>query len=149
MIPGGESTTISRLITQKGLKEPILKKAKQGTPIFGTCAGMVLLASSGSEEVEKANQSLLGLIDAKVNRNAFGRQRNSFHINIPLKFLDKPYKTVFIRAPAYTEVGEKVDILGKISDKVIAARQKNILVTAFHPELVDDNRIYNYFLEFI
>jgi 5'-phosphate synthase pdxT subunit len=121
---------------------------KYGKPIFGTCAGMILLAKSGSDsDSKKTGQQFLGKIDAVVNRNAFGRQVDSFSVDIP--FAGKPFHAVFIRAPAIESVGHGVEVLSTYKDKIVAARQGNVLVTAFHPELTDDSRVHEYFLSMV
>ncbi len=146
VIPGGESTTLSRLLETTGISSEVKDFSKKQKPILGTCAGLIVLAKEGSGKIRKTEQNLLGLIDIKVNRNAFGRQKESFEAPIDLDFLEKPFPSVFIRAPAIIDWGEDVDILGKHKNKGVAAKQNNVLVTAFHPELVDDKRVFNYFL---
>ena len=116
---------------------------------MGTCAGLVLLAKHGDEQVERTGQSLLELMDIHVNRNAFGRQRESFETLIDFKGFDKPFKAIFIRAPSITGFTNEVEILSTYNDSIVAARQKNILALAFHPELTDDFRIHYFFLKMI
>jgi len=147
ILPGGESTTLGRLLEREGISPEIKKAAHAGIPIMGTCAGLVLLAKNGDEQVEKTGQSLLGLMDIHVNRNAFGRQRESFETLVDFKGFDTPFKAIFIRAPSITECGEDVVVLSKYNNSVVAAREKNMLALAFHPELTDDYRIHNYFLK--
>lgn len=143
VIPGGESTTMGILMTRWGLRELIIKKAREGMPILGTCAGMVLLA----QQVENWKQPLLGLMSITVRRNAFGRQRDSFECELDIKGLEgPPFKAIFIRAPVITAVGPSVDVLAKIDDKIVLAREGNLLACAFHPELTEDTRIYRLFL---
>lgn len=149
ILPGGESTTLCRLLERERISPEIKKAAHAGIPIMGTCAGLVLLAKNGDEQVEKTGQSLLGLMDIHVNRNAFGRQRESFETMVDFKGFDTPFKALFIRAPSITECGKDVDVLSKFNNSVVAAREKNILALAFHPELTDDYRIHNYFLKMI
>jgi 5'-phosphate synthase pdxT subunit len=117
-----------------------------GKPIMGTCAGLILLAKEGDEQVKKTHQHLLGIMDTTVNRNAFGRQRESFETELELPFLNSPYNAVFIRAPGIVGCGEDVTILAKMDGKVVAAEQGNILALAFHPELTFDTRVHQYFL---
>ena len=148
VIPGGESTTISRLIWRDGIAEEILSLHEEGKPIMGTCAGLIILAKRGDEQVEKTRTKLLGILDVKVKRNAFGRQRESFEAEIDFKGIGK-YKAVFIRAPIVEEVGENVDVLAKFEDKIVAVQQKNVLGLAFHPELTEDTRIHEYFIKMI
>jgi len=155
VIPGGESTTIGRLMQREGISEEIKEaagEAGEGTPIFGTCAGMVLLAKEGNEEVARTGQPLLGLMDVRVKRNAFGRQRESFEV--PLKMsvsddfgFDEPFPAVFIRAPALTHAADSVEVLATLNGRIVAARQGNLLALSFHPELTADRRIHHYFLE--
>lgn len=145
VISGGESTTMWKLLKKTGLFED-LRKYKR--PIFGTCAGLILLAKGGSDEdSKKTGQEFLGKIDAIVNRNAFGRQVDSFSVDID--FDGKPFHAVFIRAPAIEKTSKTVEILAECKNKIVAARQGNILVTAFHPELTDDTRVHEYFLRLI
>ncbi len=145
IIPGGESTTISRLIFRDSIASEIIEFAKSGKPVMGTCAGLILLAKHGDEQVERTGTRLLGLMDIKVKRNAFGRQRESFQIRLEMKNVGE-IEAVFIRAPVITEVGEGVDVLARFEDYIVAAQQGNILALAFHPELTDDTRVHEYFL---
>jgi 5'-phosphate synthase pdxT subunit len=150
IIPGGESTTLCRLAWSEGIAQEILERSNQGMPIMGTCAGLILLASRGDDEVEKTGQKLLGLMDTQVDRNAFGRQRESFESALTIPFLGKePFNAVFIRAPAIISAGKGVEILATIDDFIVAARQGNILVLAFHPELTDDTRVHQYFMDIV
>ncbi len=149
ILPGGESTTLGRLIEREGIAGEIQNAAKNGIPVLGTCAGLILVSTRGDEQVHKTHQHLLGLMDVKVNRNAFGRQRESFEINLDLAFLDSPYTAIFIRAPAIMDVGPEVDVLSTINGRIVAARQKNVLALAFHPELTPDLRLHHYFLDMI
>ncbi len=147
IIPGGESTTVSMLMENFGLDKAIIKAAKK-IPILGTCAGLVLLCKKGDKM--KAGQSTLGLMDAAMVRNAWGRQVDSFEADLDIPLLgEDPYPGVFIRAPAIDEVWGGCESLAKYKDKTIFARQGNIIVTAFHPELTDDLRIHKMFLEMI
>lgn len=148
IIPGGESTTIGNLMLSAGVFENVKEKGRDGFPIFGTCAGLILLADRGGEKVEEKNQPLLELMNVKVERNAFGRQKESFETELRIPVLgNKPFHGVFIRAPAISEVGEKVNPLVKYNDKIVAAEQENLLSMAFHPELTSDTRSHEYFLE--
>ena len=149
ILPGGESTTLGRLLKREGIADEIKTAALAGIPIMGTCAGLVLLAKYGDELVEKTGQPLLELMDIHVNRNAFGRQRESFETLIDFKGFDKPFNAIFIRAPSITGCTDEVEILSKYNDSIVAARQKNILALAFHPELTDDFRIHYFFLKMI
>ena len=147
VLPGGESTTLGKLLMREGIADEIREMNAAGKPIMGTCAGLILLATAGDEQVAKTHQHLLGLMDTKVNRNAFGRQRDSFEIGLELPFLDTPYNAVFIRAPGIIEAGENVKVLAKIDDMIVAAEQGNVLALAFHPELTEDLRVHQYFLD--
>ncbi|MHC1585471.1 MAG: pyridoxal 5'-phosphate synthase glutaminase subunit PdxT [Candidatus Syntropharchaeia archaeon] len=148
VIPGGESTTLGRLMDRERIIPEIRGMASR-IPIMGTCAGLILLAKRGDEEVERTGQKLLGLMDVKVCRNAFGRQRESFEVPLKLSILKEPFNAVFIRAPAIVEWGEDIEVLGKLEEYVVAAKQENLLALAFHPELTDDTRIHHYFLDMI
>ncbi|MFH1257894.1 MAG: pyridoxal 5'-phosphate synthase glutaminase subunit PdxT [Candidatus Micrarchaeota archaeon] len=153
IIPGGESTTIGNLIVKNGLFEPIRQFAKYGKPIWGTCAGAILLAKEGDSQVRKTHQPLLKLMDMKADRNAFGRQRESFEIDVELDGItgkgNNPFPAVFIRAPVIEKVWGNCKVLGELDGKIIAAQQKNLLATCFHPELTDDLRVHDYFLGMI
>ncbi|WP_026887902.1 pyridoxal 5'-phosphate synthase glutaminase subunit PdxT [Clostridium beijerinckii] len=144
IIPGGESTTIGKLLKITGLIEPLKLKIRSGIPTWGTCAGMILLAS----EIENEKSDYLKLMDIKVRRNAFGSQVDSFKTFEPINEVSKEkMELVFIRAPYITEIKENVKILCKIDNKIVAAKQDNIIVTSFHPELTDDLAFLNYFLK--
>lgn len=146
VIPGGESTTMGRLMTAYDLLTPIREMAAAGTPIFGTCAGMVMLA----RQVEGLDQTLLGLMNITVKRNGFGRQVDSFEADLQIPVLGKePLRGVFIRAPYITALGEGVEVLAVYHDKIVLVRQGKLLAASFHPELTDDLRLHKYFLEFV
>ncbi|OTQ34578.1 pyridoxal 5'-phosphate synthase glutaminase subunit PdxT [Gilliamella apis] len=143
IIPGGESTAISRLIRQNDLFEPIQAFAKQGKGIFGTCAGLVLCGTETSHnEVEQ-----LGLIDIIVERNGFGRQINSFETELDIAPIGQQIPAVFIRAPYIATAGKQVKQLAFVDNHCVMAEQDNILLCSFHPELTTDNRIMRYFVE--
>ena len=144
IIPGGESTTIGMLMAEKGLIEPVKRRAEEGMKIFGTCAGLILLCT----DVEGKSYGNISIFPATVKRNAFGRQRDSFVRNLSIPIIGEPlFKGIFIRAPYIESVGSGVNILCKLDDeKIVMAEYKNILVCAFHPELTDDLRIHKYFL---
>lgn len=147
IIPGGESTTIGRLMLESGIFNEVKKLGEKGLPILGTCAGLILLAKEGGEEIRKTNQPLLKLMNIKVKRNAFGRQKESFETNLKIPFLGKePFLGVFIRAPAIGKIGEKVYSLAEYKNKIVAAEQENLVTMAFHPELTNDTRAHEYFL---
>jgi len=146
IIPGGESTTIGKLMIEWHLFEKIREKGAQGMPVFGTCAGMILLA----RDIVDSDQPRLGLMDMLAHRNAFGRQVDSFEADMIIPALgDKPYRGVFIRAPYIKEVYDGVEILGTYDDKIVFARQGNFLAAAFHPELTDDDRAHRLFLHMV
>ncbi len=146
ILPGGESTTIGKLLKVTGLMKPLSEKIRSGLPTWGTCAGMILLA----KEIEGQEEMYLQLMDIKVKRNAFGTQVDSFKANEVIEEISKDkIELVFIRAPYIIKAKDNVKILCKIDNKIVAAKQDNILVTAFHPELTADLRFLNYFLESI
>ena len=144
IIPGGESTTFSRLMDIYDLKEPINQMACAGIPIWGTCAGMIMMASGLTEETPTP----LGLMDIQVERNAFGRQIDSFEADLEILPLGhETFRAVFIRAPVITRVGEDVDVLARLPDgRPVAVQESNLLATSFHPELTQDFRLHRYFL---
>ena len=144
IIPGGESTTLSRLMTIYELREPIQKMASDGKAIWGTCAGMIMMAS----EITEKDPTPLGIMDITVIRNAFGRQINSFEQNLTVKYLDPlPYHAIFIRAPVISRVGIEVEILAALEDgRAVAVQQKHLLATSFHPELTKDSRLHDRFV---
>jgi 5'-phosphate synthase pdxT subunit len=145
VIPGGESTTIGKLIRQYGFLEPLLDLAQKGFPLFGTCAGMIILAKNiaGQTDVH------LGLMDIHVQRNAFGRQRESFETDLSIDGVAPDFRAVFIRAPLILEVDETVQVIAKHQDQIVAARQGNYLVASFHPELTDDARLHAFFVQMV
>jgi pyridoxal 5'-phosphate synthase pdxT subunit len=143
IVPGGESTTIGKMLVSSGLLDGLRGYFYKGGPVWGTCAGMVLAASATTGP----RQPLLGVMNALVERNGFGRQVHSFEKDLDVEGFDRPFTGVFIRAPFFEDVGPGVEVLSEIEGKVVAARGENILVTAFHPELTDDTRFHEYFLE--
>jgi len=150
VIPGGESTTINRLMLTTGMHEKIIELAKKGLPILGTCAGNILLAKEGDEQVKQTNTKLLGLMDMKVLRNAYGRQVDSFEVDVNIPEIgSKPFRAVFIRAPTIEKIWDDTKIWVKYQDKIIGTKKGNILALTFHPELSDDLRIHEYFLRII
>ena len=146
IIPGGESTVIGKLLTDLGMMEPLKEKIQAGLPGFGTCAGMILLADKIENPTKK--QVNLGTMDITVVRNAYGRQLGSFHASADFG-PSKEVPMTFIRAPYISEVGPKAEILSEVDGHIVAARQDHQLVTAFHPELTQDTRVHEYFLDFI
>lgn len=150
IMPGGESTTISKLLRAFDLHELLVRRATdEDFPILGTCAGMILLSSEGDGQVEKTDTRLLGLMDMSVNRNAFGRQRESFEASLDIKGFEGPVPGVFIRAPAITRTWGGCEPLGQLGEHIIAARQKNRLALAFHPELTGDTRVHEAFVNLV
>ncbi|HZQ05753.1 MAG TPA: pyridoxal 5'-phosphate synthase glutaminase subunit PdxT [Anaerolineae bacterium] len=153
IIPGGESTTIGKIATQYGLIEPIREMVAQGKPVWGTCAGMIVLAKDvGMAGHSRMRQPLVGVMDVKVKRNAFGRQVDSFETDLEVPEINNgdknPFHAIFIRAPLMESVGNGVKVLAKLEDgTIVAARQGNLLATSFHPELTHDSRFHKYFLE--
>jgi len=140
ILPGGESTAMRRLIDRWSLREPILRLAESGAPLFGTCAGMILLA----REIDGGEPPILPLLDVTVTRNAFGRQLDSFETDLGVSVLgDQPMHGIFIRAPVITRVGPGVDVLATLDDgRIVAVRERNIVATAFHPELAGETRFH-------
>jgi pyridoxal 5'-phosphate synthase pdxT subunit len=140
IIPGGESTTMRKLIDRWGLRQPILDLAATGAPMFGTCAGMIVLA----REIAGGEEPILPLLDVTVERNAFGRQLDSFEAELPVPILgDQPVHGVFIRAPIVDRTGPDVDVIGRLEDgRIVAVRERNIIATAFHPELAGETRFH-------
>ena len=148
IIPGGESTTIGKLMEGGGFLEDIPALAREGLPLFGTCAGLIMMA----RRLVEGDQPLLGLMDVTVRRNAFGRQVDSFEAELSLKEVDddsRSFRGVFIRAPWIEETGPEVEELGEYKGRAIMARQGSLLACAFHPELTGDIRIHRYFLEMV
>ncbi len=145
IIPGGESTTMIRIMKRIGLFEKLKEKILNGLPVYGTCAGLIVLA----KEIENYPQESLGVIDIKVMRNAYGRQVESFDEMVEIKGFDKPFKAIFIRAPRVDAWGPEVEILSTLDNHPIMLRQKNVLVTSFHPELTDDARVHEYFIKMV
>ena len=140
ILPGGESTTMRQLIERWGLRGPILDLARSGAPIYGTCAGMIVLA----RDIAGGEEPILPLLDVRVERNAFGRQLDSFEADIPVDVLGStPVHAVFIRAPVIEETGPDVDVLARLDDgRVVAVRERNVLATSFHPELAGETRFH-------
>ena len=147
IIPGGESTAISRLMADFNLMDKIRDSARNSLPVFGTCAGMILMAG----ELANSYPQPLGLLEITVKRNAFGRQRESFEAELSIPALgEKPFPGVFIRAPLIERVNGKTEVLARLADgTTVAVRQGNLLAAAFHPELTDDPRFHRYFLDIV
>jgi 5'-phosphate synthase pdxT subunit len=145
IIPGGESTTIGKLAVRFGVMEPLRSRIREGLPVYGTCAGMILLA----REVTDGEQPLLGVLDIVVERNAFGRQNESFEEELEIEGWEEPFRAVFIRAPWVAKVGEGVEVLASVEDHPVMVRQERILATAFHPELTADRRLHQMLLDWL
>lgn len=144
ILPGGESTTIGKLLRDSGLKEEVIKMAKGGVPIWGTCAGMILLA----KHIVNQDYIHLGLMDIWVRRNAYGSQIDSFIRKVTVPSISSfPLELIFIRAPYVEKVGKDVEVILELDGKIVAVRQDRLLATAFHPELTDDLSFHKYFLE--
>ena len=142
IIPGGESTTIGKLMRKYGFIDAIREYAAQGMPVFGTCAGLIVLA----ERLEGAEEPHLALMDMTVTRNAFGRQRESFETDLDVIGIDTPLRAVFIRAPLIKEVGDQVEVLSVYKGEIVTARQGSLLASSYHPELTDDYRLHELFI---
>lgn len=138
-LPGGESTTISRLIHREGIAEEITAHVRGGKPLLATCAGLIVAA----RDVPDDRVDSLDLIDVGIQRNAFGRQRDSFETALTIAGLEHPFPAVFIRAPVVTDVGAGVEVLADVEDSVVAVRDPPVLGTAFHPELTDDSAVHS------
>ena len=141
ILPGGESTTMGKLLRDQDMLLPIREAIQSGLPVFGTCAGLILLA----KEITSQEESHLATMDIIVERNAYGRQLGSFYTEADCKRVGKIPMT-FIRGPIISSVGEGVDVLAIVNDQIVAAQEKNMLVTSFHPELTDDIRLHQYFI---
>jgi 5'-phosphate synthase pdxT subunit len=152
VIPGGESTTMAKLARTFELFEPLQKRIQQGMPTFGTCAGMIMLADRVEDGA--AGQETLGGLDVTVRRNAFGRQVDSFETELDFAGLDAPVHAVFIRAPWVEQVGSGVEVLARVSSgeaagRIVAVRQDHLMATSFHPEVEDDGRIHQVFVDLV
>ena len=147
IIPGGESTTMSFLLESSGIFEALQERSNNGMPILGTCAGMILLSSKITDG--RNDQKPLKLIDIEVRRNGYGRQLESFESDLMVEGFENFFKGVFIRAPLVESVGENVDVLAELNGQPIMCRQESTIVTSFHPELADDDRIHAEFLEMV
>jgi len=150
VIPGGESTTMSLLLREFGLLEPLRQRLVAGMPAYGSCAGMILLADEILDAGAPGRQAAaLGAIDMTVRRNAFGRQVDSFEDDIDFRGLDGPVHAVFIRAPWVERVGPDVQVLARAGEHIVAVRQGSVLATAFHPEVTGDRRVHRLFVDIL
>ena len=150
ILPGGESTVIGSLLSIQGkVFQTIEKKIKEGMPVLGTCAGLIMLSKRTYDKVVgETKQKLFGMLDVVIERNAFGRQHESFEVDLEIPVLGKePFRGIFIRSPIVNNVGESVTILTKLNDKIVAVKQNNIIGTSFHPELSADIRLHELFIK--
>ncbi|SHH22482.1 pyridoxal 5'-phosphate synthase glutaminase subunit PdxT [Tepidibacter thalassicus] len=146
ILPGGESTVIGKLLDDFGIKEALIDKIKCGLPVWGTCAGMILLAN----EIDNQEDVYLRVMNIKVKRNAYGSQLDSFIVKEVVKGVsEKEIPMVFIRAPYIVDMGDDVELLHRVDGNIVAVRQKNMLATSFHPELTDDTTFHEYFINMV
>ena len=151
IIPGGESTTIGQLSLVNGSLKVLKEKIQNGMPVLGICAGMIMLSNTANDRVVgKTDQPLLNIFDIKLERNSFGRQKESFESDISLDSINIPkFNGVFIRAPSVSDVGSDVEILSKFNDRIVAIKKGNVIGTAFHPELTEDISLHKYFISLV
>ena len=151
ILPGGESTVQSNLVAIQRSMPVIKKRISEGMPVLGTCAGMIMLSKRAYDRiVGDTKQKLIGNLDIVIERNAFGRQNDSFEADLSLNMLgNEAFKGVFIRAPAVSEVGKDVEVIGKLNNKIVAVKQKNIIGTSFHPELSGDSRMHQHLINMV
>ncbi len=151
IIPGGESTTIGQLSLVNSSLRVVKEKIEGGMPVFGICAGMILLAKTASDRVVgKTNQPLLDLLEIKIERNSFGRQRESFEAEVTMDSISIPqFRGVFIRAPSVSDLSSDVEVLAKFNEKIVAIKKGNIIGTSFHPELTSDVSLHKYFVNLV
>lgn len=151
IIPGGESTTIGQLSLVNGSLKTVKDKIQNGMPVLGICAGMIMLSNTANDRIiGKTDQPLLDILDIKLERNSFGRQKQSFESEISMDSINIPkFNGVFIRAPSVSDVGSDVEVLCKFNDRIVAVKKGNVIGTAFHPELTEDTSLHKYFLGLI
>lgn len=151
IIPGGESTTIGQLSLVNGSLKILKEKIQNGMPVLGICAGMIMLSNTADDRVVgKTDQPLLDIFDIKLERNSFGRQKESFESDVSLDSINIPkFNGVFIRAPSVSDVGSDVEVLSKFNDRIVAIKKGNVIGTAFHPELTEDTAIHKYFINLV
>ncbi len=151
IIPGGESTTIGQLSLVNGSLKILKEKIQNGMPVLGICAGMIMLSNTANDRVVgKIDQPLLNILDIKLERNSFGRQKDSFESDISMDSINIPkFNGVFIRAPSVSNVGSDVEILSKFNDRIVAVKKGNVIGTAFHPELTTDTSLHKYFINLV
>ena len=145
ILPGGESTTIAKLLRKQGLDKEIKRRYHGGMPIYGTCAGAILLART----IIKDRVPSLDLLDISIKRNEYGRQIDSFETNLNIKEFDKPFKGIFIRAPVIHSIHNGIEILAKLDNNPVLVKKENLLASTFHPELTNDSRIHQFFVDMI
>lgn len=149
LLPGGESTTISKLLVRSGMHDLLVQRAeREDLPILGTCAGLILLAREGDRQVEDTRTRLLGLMSIGVDRNAFGRQRESFEADLHVEGVG-PFHAVFIRSPAVTKVWGEARAISRLGDTIVGARERNRVALCFHPELTPDTRVHEHFARLV
>ena len=151
IIPGGESTTIGQLSLVNGSLKILKEKIQGGMPVLGICAGMIMLSNTANDRiVGKTDQPLLDILDIKLERNSFGRQKQSFESDISLNSINIPkFNGVFIRAPSVSDVGSDVEVLSKFNERIVAVKKGNVIGTAFHPELTEDTALHKYFINLV
>jgi 5'-phosphate synthase pdxT subunit len=151
IIPGGESTTIGQLSLVNGSLKILKEKIQSGMPVLGICAGMIMLSNTANDRIiGKTDQPLLDILDIKLERNSFGRQKQSFESDISLDSINIPkFNGVFIRAPSVSDVGSDVEVLSKFNERIVAVKKGNVIGTAFHPELTEDTALHKYFINLV
>jgi len=151
IIPGGESTTIGQLSLVNGSLKMLKEKIENGMPVLGICAGMIMLSKTANDRVVgKTNQPLLGILDIKLERNSFGRQRVSFEADVSMDSIDIPkFNGVFIRAPSVSDVGSDIEVLSKFNERIVAVKKGHVIAIAFHPELTEDISLHKYFVNLV
>jgi len=151
IIPGGESTTIGQLSLVNGSLKILKEKIQSGMPVLGICAGMIMLSNTANDKiVGKTDQPLLDILDIKLERNSFGRQKESFESDISMDSISIPkFNGVFIRAPSVSDVGSDVEVLSKFNERIVAVKKGNVIGTAFHPELTEDTALHKYFINLV
>ena len=151
IIPGGESTTIGQLSLVNGSLKVLKEKIQSGMPVLGICAGMIMLSNTANDKiVGKTDQPLLDILDINLERNSFGRQKQSFESNISMDSINIPkFNGVFIRAPSVSDVGSDVEVLSKFNEQIVAVKKGNVIGTSFHPELTEDTALHKYFINLV